>query len=134
MRGISFSALAVAVVLTGSARLSAHHSFAAEYDASKTISLTGSVNKIEWTNPHARFHVDVKEADGTTASWELELGSPNTLIRYGWARDTMKIGDMVSIEGYLARDGSKMANAKTVKFADGRTFNAGSSVNLATTK
>jgi hypothetical protein len=111
----------------------AHHSFAAEYDQSKTISLQGTVNKIEWTNPHARFHIDVKDASGT-ATWELELGSPNTLIRYGWARDTMKIGDTITVEGYLAKDGSKMANAKTVKFADGRLFNAGSSISLEQTK
>jgi hypothetical protein len=112
----------------------AHHSFAAEYNAEKTTSLTGTVTKIEWTNPHARFYIDVKDPSGETTGWELEIGSPNTLIRYGWFKDTMKVGDVVTVEGYLAKDGSKMANAKLVKFADGRSFNAGSSVNLTPTK
>ena len=112
----------------------AHHSFVAEYDGSKSLTLTGTVKKLEWTNPHARFYIDVKDASGAMVSWELELGSPNTLIRYAWKRDTMKIGDTVTVEGYLAKDGSKMANAKTVKFADGRSFNAGSSSDLETTK
>ena len=92
------------------------------------------MTKIEWTNPHARFYVDVKDASGTVTNWELELGSPNTLIRYGWKRDSMKVGEQVTVEGYLARDGSKTANAKTVKFTDGRTVNAGSSSDLDTTK
>jgi uncharacterized protein DUF6152 len=112
----------------------AHHSFVAEYDGSKSVSLTGTVKKLEWTNPHARFYIDVKDASGAPVTWELELGSPNTLIRYAWKRDTMKVGDTVTVEGYLAKDGSKMANAKTVKFADGRTFNAGSSGDLEATK
>jgi hypothetical protein len=135
MKGMSLTVVAMSVCLTVSARpMLAHHSFAAEYDVSKTINLVGTVTEIEWTNPHARFHIDVKAADGTMASWELELGSPNTLIRYGWSRDIMKIGDQITVDGYLAKDGSKMANAKTVKFSDGRSFNAGSSLNLAPTK
>ena len=112
----------------------AHHSFVAEYDAGKPITLTGAVTKIEWTNPHARFYIDVKDAEGKAINWELELGSPNTLIRYAWKRDTMKLGDMVIVDGYLAKDGTKLANAKSVKFADGRLFNAGSSANLQETK
>ena len=112
----------------------AHHSFSAEYDGNKPIVLTGAVTKLEWTNPHARFYIDVKDASGTLVPWELELGSPNTLIRYAWKRETMKVGDVVTVEGFLARDGSKMANAKSVKFANGTTFNAGSSSGLAETK
>jgi hypothetical protein len=112
----------------------AHHSFTAQYDSTKPLTITGTVTKIEWTNPHARFYVDVKDASGAVTSWELELGSPNTLIRYGWKRDSMKVGEQVTVEGYLARDGSKTANAKTVKFTDGRTVNAGSSSDLDTTK
>ena len=112
----------------------AHHSFTAQYDSNKPLTVTGTVTKIEWTNPHARFYVDVKDASGTVTNWELELGSPNTLIRYGWKRDSMKVGEQVTVEGYLARDGSKTANAKTVKFTDGRTVNAGSSSDLDTTK
>jgi DNA/RNA endonuclease YhcR with UshA esterase domain len=112
----------------------AHHSFTAQYDSNKPVTVTGTVTKIEWTNPHARFYVDAKDASGTVTNWELELGSPNTLIRYGWKRDSMKVGESVTVEGYLARDGSKTANAKTVKFTDGRTVNAGSSSDLDTTK
>ena len=112
----------------------AHHSFTAQYDSTKPLTVTGTVTKIEWTNPHARFYVDVKAASGAVSNWELELGSPNTLIRYGWKRDSMKVGEQVTVEGYLARDGSKTANAKTVKFTDGRTVNAGSSSDLDTTK
>ena len=121
-------------LLLGACMASAHHSFVAEYDGSKPVTLTGAVTKLEWTNPHARFYIDAKDEKGTVVNWELELGSPNTLIRYSWKRDTMKIGDTVTVEGYLARDGSKMVNAKTVKFASGTTFNAGSSANLQDTK
>ena len=112
----------------------AHHSFTAQYDVTKPLSVSGTVTKIEWTNPHARFYLDVKAADGTVTNWELELGSPNTLIRYGWKRDSLKVGDQLTVDGYLAKDGSKTANAKTVKFSDGRVVNAGSSGDLEATK
>ena len=122
------------MLLAAAIPVSAHHSFTAQYDSTKPITVTGTVTKIEWTNPHARFYVDVKDANGTVTNWELELGSPNTLIRYGWKRDSMKVGESVTVDGYLARDGSKTANAKTVKFTDGRTVNAGSSSDLDSTK
>lgn len=111
-----------------------HHSFTAQYDVNKPVTLAGSVTKIEWTNPHARFYMDVKDAGGAVTNWELELGSPNTLIRYGFKRDSLKIGDEITVDGYLAKDGSKLANAKTVKFGDGRVVNAGSSSDLNPTK
>jgi hypothetical protein len=126
--------LAGLLMTGGVSAVYAHHSFVAEYDGNKPIMLTGAVTKIEWTNPHARFYIDVKDASGKVVNWELELGSPNTLIRYAWKRDTMKVGDTVTVEGYLAKDGTKMANAKTVKFADGKLFNAGSSADLVGTK
>jgi Family of unknown function (DUF6152) len=105
----------------------AHHSFAAEYDSKKPVTLSGTVTKVEWTNPHARFYIDVKDASGTTANWELELGSPNGLMRLGWTRNSLKSGDAVSIEGYTAKDGSKLANARSVTLGDGRKVFAGSS-------
>jgi hypothetical protein len=104
----------------------AHHSFAAEYDSAKPITLSGSVTKVEWMNPHARFYVDVKDESGKVTNWEFELGSPNGLMRQGWTRNSMKIGDSVTVDGFLAKDGSKLANARNVKLADGRRLFAGS--------
>ena len=93
----------------------AHHSFAAEYDASKPIKLTGAVTKIEWTNPHCFFHIDVKnEASGKIENWALELGNPNALLRAGWSRNSLKIGDAITVEGSRARDGSLLANARVM--------------------
>jgi DNA/RNA endonuclease YhcR with UshA esterase domain len=96
-----------------------HHSFAAEYDANKPVTLTGTVTKIEWMNPHARFYIDVKDDKGEIANWELELGSPNGLMRAGWTRNSLKKGDVVTVTGSLAKDGSKLANARQVILADG---------------
>ena len=104
----------------------AHHSFAAEYDAAKPITLTGTVTKVEWMNPHARFYIDVKDESGKMTNWELELGSPNGLMRRGWTRHSMKEGDLVTVQGSLAKDGSSLANARTVKLSDGRQLFAGS--------
>jgi hypothetical protein len=121
----------IAVLLVGAGLLAsmpvfAHHSFAAEYDRAKPITLTGSVTKVEWMNPHARFYVDVKDDSGKVTNWEFELGSPNGLMRQGWTRNSLKEGDVVTVEGSLAKDGSNLANARTVKLADGRKVFAGS--------
>ena len=105
----------------------AHHSFAAEYDASKPVTLTGAVTKVEWMNPHARFYIDVKDEKGVVANWELELGSPNGLMRGGWTRKSLGIGDVVTIQGSLAKDGSKLANARDVRLSDGKRLFAASS-------
>jgi len=104
----------------------AHHSFAAEYDGQKPVTLTGTVTKVEWMNPHARFYIDVKDESGKVTNWELELGSPNGLMRRGWTRHSMKEGDVVTVNGSLAKDGSNLANARTVKLADGKSLFAGS--------
>jgi uncharacterized protein DUF6152 len=104
----------------------AHHSFAAEYDSNKPITLKGVVSRIEWTNPHARFYVDVKETDGTTSTWNLELASPNVLVRNGWTRKSLNIGDEISVQGSMAKDGAKMANARNVTLANGKRVFAGS--------
>jgi hypothetical protein len=105
----------------------AHHSFAAEYDANKPITLKGAVTKIEWTNPHARFYVDVTDDKGTVTNWNLELASPNVLTRQGWTRKSLNVGDQITVEGSLAKDGSKMANARIVTLANGKRVFAGSS-------
>ena len=105
----------------------AHHSFQAEYDAGKPVNVSGVVTKLEWTNPHARFLVDVKDASGKVTTWNFELASPNVLRRLGWNRDMMKPGDVVSVKGSRAKDDSNWANANSVTLPDGRTLSAGSS-------
>jgi hypothetical protein len=107
--------------------LLAHHSFQAEYDSGKPLTLTGTVTKLEWTNPHARFYVDVKDQTGKVTSWNFELASPNVLRRLGWNRDMMKPGDTVTVKGHRAKDDSTWANANSVTLTDGRTMSAGSS-------
>jgi hypothetical protein len=103
----------------------AHHAFAAEFDVKKPVTLTGIVTKLEWTNPHAHFYISVKD-EGATTSWEFELASPNGLMRRGWNRSSLKVGDTVTVMGYVAKDGSKVANARSVTLADGRKIFAGS--------
>ena len=114
-------------LLASGGAVAAHHSFAAEYDANKPVALKGTVTKVEWMNPHARFYVDVKDEKGAVTNWNFELASPNVLVRNGWKRNSLTIGDEVTIEGSAAKDGSKMANARVVKLADGRQVFAGSS-------
>ena len=114
---LSVVALGLAVWVIPTA---AHHSFDAEYDRSKTVVMKGAVTKVEWTNPHARFYVDVRDQKGRVANWNMELGSPNGLRRAGWNRNSLKIGDEVTVTASLARDGSKMANAREIVLADGK--------------
>jgi hypothetical protein len=98
----------------------AHHSFAAQYDRSKTVTLKGTVTKVEWQNPHIYFYLDVTPPDGKTENWAIEGGAPNALYRQGWRKDSLQAGNVVTVEGSLAKDGSKLANMRTVVLADGR--------------
>jgi len=117
------AALAAAISLP----VHAHHSFAAEFDASKPVTLVGSVTKVEWQNPHIWVYLDVKDDQGHVQPWQCEGGAPNTLTRNGWSRDSLKYGEQVTIDGALAKDGSKTCNMRVVKLPDGRTVFAGSS-------
>jgi hypothetical protein len=98
----------------------AHHSFAAQYDRSKSVTLKGTVTKVEWQNPHIYFYLDVTPPDGKTENWAIEGGAPNALYRQGWRKDSLQAGNVVTVEGSLAKDGSKLANMRTVVLADGR--------------
>ena len=116
---VLFAAIWLALVTTPP---SAHHSFAAEYDSNKPVMLNGALAKMEWQNPHARIYGDVKDETGKGVHWELPLGSPNRLMGRGWTRNYLKPGDSVIVEGYLATDRSRLANARNVTLANGPTF------------
>jgi hypothetical protein len=121
--------LAVAAAIVGLAigvRLAAHHSFAAEFDASKAIRLTGTLTKVEWTNPHTYFYIDVKSEDGSVVKWGCEAGSPGALSRRGFKRGDLKLGDTVIVDGYRAKDGSNLMDARRVTLPDGRIVSGAS--------
>jgi hypothetical protein len=106
--------------------IEAHHSFAAEYDASKAIRVTGVISKVEWTNPHSYLYIDVKDDHGNLVTWTCEGGAPNTLSRRGFTKNAIKIGDTVTIDGYGAKDGSRLMDARRITLSDGRSFYSGS--------
>jgi Family of unknown function (DUF6152) len=111
--------------------LLAHHSFAAEYDSNKPVKITGTVTKVEWMNPHARFYVDVKGADGKVVNWNFELGAIPVLLKQGWTKNSLHQGDQITVEGSAAKDSSNTANARSVVLSDGRRVFGGSSAPAA---
>ncbi len=130
MSRLKFAYLAAVAAFCPLAASYAHHSFSAEYDRDKPIELTGAVTKVEWTNPHARIYIDVKDTDGKTVNWDFELGPPNGLMRQGWRRDSLREGHIVTINGFLSKDQAHVANARSVKLPDGRQVFAGSSFDV----
>src|SRR3984885_15829868 len=130
-----YMGLIAAALMVAAVPALAHHSFSAEYDRAKSVSLKGTVTKVEWMNPHARFYVDVKDDSGKVVNWEFELGSPNGLMRQGWTRNSLQIGTVVSVNGSRAKDGSNLVNASSVAFDDGkRVFGGASSADDPNTK
>jgi len=121
------AALAVfATLVSGGAPVSAHHSFAAEFDGAKPIRLIGTITRVHWTNPHSFFYIDVKDESGAVVNWACEGGGPGALSRRGWKRGDLKLGDTLVVDGYLARDGSHLMDARRVTLPDGRSIYGGS--------
>ena len=133
MKALVLSGVAACGLLVAGARVSAHHSFAAEFDAEKPIKLTGIVTKVEWTNPHVWFYINVKDpSTGQVTNWGAEMGPPHGLQRRGWRQNTLKIGDEVTVDGSLAKSGVKRLNARSVTLTStgarpGETLDAASS-------
>ena len=123
--------LAVAVIgvclILAAVPVVAHHSFAAEYDAQKPVKMTGTVTQMEWINPHAWIHIDVKKPDGKTENWMIEAGAPNALLRRGFNKQSLLPGTVITVEGYQAKDGANRANGRDITYQDGRKLFVGSS-------
>jgi hypothetical protein len=119
-------AAGIALVL-GAAPILAHHSYSAEFDRNKRITITGTVTRVEWANPHARFYFDAKNDKGEMVNWNFELASPNGLMRLGWTRNSLKVGDVITVEGTLARNNPYVGNTTNVRLQGGKRLFAGSS-------
>jgi hypothetical protein len=127
MRRIVLGLMIVATIIAAGMPLMAHHSFAAEFDNSKIVKMNGIVTKIDWTNPHVWFYMDVKDESGKITNWGFEMGPPHLLQGGGWTRTTMKLGDQIHVEGSAAKNGSNRANARSVTTPDGKKMGAASS-------
>ena len=114
-------------LLLATAPIAGHHAFAAEFDANKPLKLTGTVSKVEWINPHAWIHIDVKKPDGSIEKWMIEGGTPNTLLRRGLTRNSLAVGTVINVDGYRAKDGSLKGNGRDLTLPDGRKLFLGSS-------
>ena len=126
MRASHIAAAMVVAVLTAGVPVAAHHSFAAEFDGQKPVTLKGTITKMEWTNPHAWLHMDVKGADGKVVEWMIEGGAPNALLRRGWNRESVAPGTSIVVQGFRARDGSNRASGGDVTLPDGKKLFIGS--------
>jgi hypothetical protein len=130
MSRLKFARVAAIAAFCPVAATHGHHSFSAEFDRDKPIKLTGTITKVEWTNPHARIYIDVQAEDGKVVSWDFELGPPNGLMRQGWNRNSLREGHVVTINGFLSKDQEHVANARSVFLPDGRQVLTGSSFDV----
>jgi hypothetical protein len=127
MRKTFIVLFAAVVLLSVAVPVWAHHAFAAEFDAAKPIKFTGTVTKMEWINPHAWIHIDVKSEDGKVTPWMIEAAAPNALLRRGWTKNSLLAGTVIVVEGYQAKDGANRANGSIITFTDGKRLFVGSS-------
>jgi uncharacterized protein DUF6152 len=126
MRNLTVCA-AITALLLSAGTASAHHAFSRDFDQSKPVTLSGTVTKVQWTSPHVMTYIDVKDSNGKVTNWKVELGSPAQLTKAGWTRDMLKVGEMVNLQGWQAKNGTNFANAEEVTMANGQKLTAASS-------